>query len=90
MIEHFTGASRLLFPPSTSFVIQLDIDLLLDNIFWITLHRGLSRVVLKFFLYQDPMGNGIICCRQVNECGSDNHAILVAILNVLSEGALIY
>ena len=27
----------------------------------------------------------VICCRQVNECSSGNHAILVAFLDVLSE-----
>ena len=31
------------------------------------------------------MFNFVICCRQVNECSSGNHAILVAILDVLSE-----
>ena len=31
------------------------------------------------------MVNCFICCRQVNECSSGNHAILVAILDVLSE-----
>ena len=31
------------------------------------------------------MVNCVICCRQVNECSSGNHAILVAILDVLSE-----
>ena len=31
------------------------------------------------------MVNCGICCRQVNECSSGNHAILVAILDVLSE-----
>ena len=42
-------------------------------------------MVLKYFLYQNPMVNCVICCRQVNECNSVNHAILVAILDVLSE-----
>ena len=31
------------------------------------------------------MVNCVICCRQVNECNSGNQAILVAILDVLSE-----
>ena len=31
------------------------------------------------------MVNCVICCRQVNECSSSNHAILVTILDVLSE-----
>ena len=31
------------------------------------------------------MVNCVICCRQVNECSSGNHAILVTILYVLSE-----
>ena len=31
------------------------------------------------------MVNGVICCRQVNECSSGNHAILVAIIDVLCE-----
>ena len=31
------------------------------------------------------MVNRVICCGQVNECSSGNHAILVAILDVLSE-----
>ena len=42
-------------------------------------------MVLEDFLYQDPMVNCVICCRQVNKCSSGNHAILVAILDVLSE-----
>ena len=37
------------------------------------------------FLYQDPMINCVICCRQVNEFSSNNHAILVVILDVFSE-----
>ena len=31
------------------------------------------------------MVNCVICCRKFNECISGNHAILVAILDVLSE-----
>ena len=31
------------------------------------------------------MVNCVICCKQVNECSSGNHAILVAILDVLNE-----
>ena len=31
------------------------------------------------------MVNCVIFCRQVNECSSGNHEILVAILDVLSE-----
>ena len=51
-VEHFPvfflGQAILLFPPSATFVVQLDIEsLLLDNTFWMTRHRGLFRVVLK-------------------------------------------
>ena len=37
------------------------------------------------YICQDHMVNCVICCSQVNECSSGNHAILVAILDVLSE-----
>ena len=32
----------LLFSPSTTLIVQFHIDLLLDSMFWITLHNGLS------------------------------------------------
>ena len=36
-------------------------------------------------MYQDPMVNCVICCREVNVFISGNHAILVTIFDVLSE-----
>ena len=59
-------------------------NLLLNNIFWRTLHSWLFCYDVEL-LDEDPMVHRIVWCRPIGKCCTGNHTSLVTIFDVLSQ-----